>query len=341
MGAAIYNYLIHLPNSSVQIGQIMRQNIGTRAIVNLTSGEKSMIPILPMGTEIPASKADSGFKVTPGASAVKIDCFQWEDGFEGDRKYIGSLTLEGISDDSELTISYGINSDNIFEASVIDNMTGLKVEGIFDRSKAPSFDDSYKEDLDIKGMDIVFIIDTTGSMDAYIDGIKEKAIEFSNILSDKGIDYQLGLMGFGDLGEKEKPKLYKWTKDARKFQKNVMRIRRTFGGDLPESSLEALEEAILYLEKRPVKNDYKAFILVTDAPPHLPTFYGHSLEHVLEKLDASGAICYVVARKDKSSLEAYTPLTLNGGAYYSMDEPFSGILDRIAYKLADLVKTRE
>jgi molecular chaperone DnaK len=337
MGASIYNYLIHLPNSSVQIGQIMRQHIGTRAIVNRETGEKGMIPILSMGTEIPASVTEENFKVTAGASAVRIDCFQWEEGFEQDRKYIGSLLMEGVQTDSELAITYTINDDNIFEVAVKDKLTGTVVSGDFDRSNAlPPLED-VETTKDIKGMDICFIIDTTGSMDLYIDGVKDKAIEFSNILHDKGIDYQLGLIGFGDLGEKEKPKKYKWTKDVHKFQKNVRRIPRTYGGDIPESSLEALETACEHLEKRPMKNSHTAFILITDAPPHVPTHHGHSLEEVLKTLDESGAICYVVAKKDRDSLKYYSPLTANGGAYFSMDESFYSILDQIAYKLADLV----
>lgn len=338
MGGAIYNYLIHLPNSSVQIGQIMRQHIGTRAIVDRTTGEKAMIPILKMGTEIPAKVTDDGFKVTKGASVLRIDCFQWEEGFEQERKYIGSLTLDGITDESEVAITYVINDDNIFEVSVLDKVSGQVVADSFDRTKhIPPIED-VKTISDIKGMDIAFIIDTTGSMDAYIDGVKDKAIEFSNILMDKGIDYQLGLIGFGDLGEKEKPKKYKWTKEVRRFQKNVMKIPRTFGGDIPESSLEAVETAVEYLAKRPTKNNHKVFILITDAPPHIPTHHGHSLEDVVETLEASGAICYVVARKDRESVAAYTPLTNNGGHYYSMDESFHDILDQIAYKIAELVK---
>lgn len=338
MGSAIYNYLIHLPNSSVQIGQIMRQHIGTRAILDIKTGERGMIPILKMGTVIPTTVTDEGFKVTKGASAVGIDCFQWEDGNEKDRKYIGSLTLEGITDNSELSITYTINDDNIFEVAVKDRVSGKLVSNSFDRASTISPISDGEKVQDVTGMDIAFIIDTTGSMELYIDGVKEKAIEFSNILMDKGIDYQLGLIGFGDLGEREKPKIYKWTKDVRKFQKNVMKIPRTYGGDIPESSLEALETAIEYLDKRPSKNSYKAFVLITDAPPHIPTHHGRSLEQVVEVLENSGAVCYVVAKKDKKSLSAYTPLTKNGGYYYSMDDEFHTILDQIAYKLAELVR---
>ncbi|MBN2220605.1 MAG: VWA domain-containing protein, partial [Vallitaleaceae bacterium] len=217
-------------------------------------------------------------------------------------------------------------------------LTKNVVTADFDRSKHQVFLEDLEAAKDIKGMDICFIIDTTGSMDTYIDGVKNKAIEFSNILKEKGIDYQLGLIGFGDLGEKEKPKKYKWTSDVRKFQKNVMRLPRTYGGDIPESSLEALVEGIGWLEKRTLKNDHKVFVLITDAPPHLPTYYGQKLEDILDLLDRSGAICYVVAKKDKESVMAYSPLTKDGGYYYSMEEPFHNILDQIAYKLAELIR---
>lgn len=337
MGAAIYNYLIHLPNSSVQIGQIMRQHIGTRAITNVSTGEKKMIPILKMGTEIPSSITESGFKVAGGGSAVQIDCFQWEEGYEQERKFIGSVLLEGIQENSELSITYVIDENNLFQVSVIDEKTKNVVTASFDRTKVKPSVETVKTE-EIKAIDVCFLIDTTGSMDMYIDGVKEKAITFSNILEDKGIEYQLGLIGFGDLGEREKPKTFKWTSQVKQFQKNVMRLPRMYGGDIPESSLEALLTAVEYFEKRPTKNTHKAIILITDAPPHIPTHDGQTLGEVISKFQASQTTCYVVARKDKESLAAYTPFTGDGGEYFSMEDSFYHILDQIAYRLSELVR---
>ncbi len=129
--------------------------------------------------------------------------------------------LEGIGDASKLNIKYSINEDNLFEVAVKDVVSGKETSGAFDRKKTmPKLPEtSSKAPLEGAGLNINFIIDTTGSMDTYIDGVKEKAIEFSKVLKDKGIDYNLGLIGFGDLLEKEKPKVYKWTKDVVKFQK--------------------------------------------------------------------------------------------------------------------------
>lgn len=339
MGAAIYNYLIHLPNSKVKVGQITRQIFGTEAIINLTTMERGLIPIIPMGTTIPTEKLDDKFKASEGSNAVRVDVFQWEEGHEADRKYIGSLVLEGIESQAALEIKYSINEDNIFEVFVMDQKTKKAVSAALDRSKnMPKLPDRTTK-VDTKGLNVVFIIDTTGSMDTYIQGVQEKAIEFSNIIKDKGIDFKLGLIGFGDLLEKEKPSVYKLTDDVLKFQKRVKKIPRTYGGDLPESSLDALETGLLLINKSKLDMTHKnIFILVTDAPPHIPTQSGKQVVDIIEQLGASNIVLYVVARKDKMSLEAYEPLVRTEGKYYGMDEPFYDILDSIAYSIAELVR---
>ncbi len=86
MGAAIYNYLMHLPNSNVKVGQITRQNFGTEAIVNTSTMEKSLIPIIPMGSQIPVEVTEGGFGITSGASAVRVDIYQWEEEREHEKK---------------------------------------------------------------------------------------------------------------------------------------------------------------------------------------------------------------------------------------------------------------
>lgn len=339
MGAAIFNYLIHLPNSNVKVGQITRQHIGTEAVVNTTTMERRLIPIIPMGTTIPASITDDGFKASEG-SAVRVDVYQWEDGYEDARKYIGSLLLEGISKEAELSITYSINEDNIFEAQVKDLNTDKTVSGTFDRSvslpKLPEITSSSSGD---EPLSIVFIIDTTGSMDPYIEGVQKRAIEFSNILKSKGIDFQLGLIGFGDLLEKEKPSVYKFTTDIEKFQKRVRKIPRTSGGDIPESSLDAIETALMLIGKtKSDKYQRHIFILITDAPPHIPTQSGKTVSDLCEILNKHKITTYVVAKKDQESVDAYEPLTRTDGKYYDMNDDFYDILDHIAMSIAQLLR---
>lgn len=340
MGAAIYNYLMHLPGSNVTVGQITRQHIGTEAVTDVATGEKSLIPIIPMGSQIPVALTDEGFGITGGASVLRVDVFQWEEGHEAERKYIGSIMLEGVDSSAKIAVTYEIDANNLFEVTVADKATGKRSTEAFDRKKTmPPLPAATTAASEGSGINVAFIIDTTGSMDMYIDGVKERALAFSEVLKERAIDFNLGLIGFGDLLEKEKPKVYKWTDNVVKFQKQVKKIPRTCGGDIPESALDALETGLTYLEKSKDKDRYKnIFILITDAPPHIPTVSGKDVATLVKALKDKDVTLYVVAKKDRKSLEAYEPFTSLGGHYYSMEDNFHDILDRIAYSIAGLVR---
>ena len=338
MGAAIYNYLIHLPNSTVKVGQITRQIFGTEAIVNLATMEKKLIPIIPMGSPIPVRISDSNFASMTGASSVQVDVYQWEQDHEEDRKYIGSVILTGLSGTTQLEITYAIDKNNLFEVYVKDLSTVKTERAEFDRTKV--LPPPRKEAKAVaEKMNLVFIIDTTGSMDTYINGVKDRAIEFSNILRGKGIQFQLGLIGFGDLREKENPSVYNFTNDVEKFQRQVKNIPRTYGGDIPESSLDAVLTGVELLQTSKVdKSGKNIFILITDAPPHVPTENGKHVAEIVEILKENNITTYVVARKDKNSIESFDPLTKPDGKYYDLQDKFYDILDNIAISIAELVR---
>jgi molecular chaperone DnaK len=337
MGAAIYNYLIHLPNSNVTVGQITRQIFGTEAVVNVSTMEKRLIPIIPMGSPIPGRFTDSNFASMSGASHVNVPVFEWEAGREEGQKYIGSVLFTGLTGTTQLEITYALDENSLFEVYVRDMATGRVEKAEFDRTK-------YTEPPASRGggserVNVVFLIDTTGSMDTYINGVKDRAIEFSDILASKGAMFKLGLVGFGDLNEKEKPSVYSFTEDVLRFQKQVKNIPRTYGGDIPESSLDALETGVELITSSHAEREAKhIFILITDAPPHVPTKSGKSVSDVCRMLQGLDITTYVVARKDRESIDSYDPLTKPHGKYYDLNDKFFDILDNIALRIAELIR---
>lgn len=340
MGAAIYNYLIHLPNRNVKVGQITRQIFGTEAIINIDTMERGLIPIIPMGSPIPSKFSDSKFSNVNGASSVSVDVYQWEQGYEENRNYIGTAILDGIKGTSQIEITYAIDENNLFEVYLKDISTGKIKITEFDRTKfsAPP----KKENIAPSGtenVNVTFLIDTTGSMDSYINGVKDRAIEFSNILSERGTKFKLGLIGFGDLNEKERPSVYNFTDDVEKFKRQVKNIPRTYGGDIPESSLDALETGVQLLQNSVLEpNSQSIFILITDAPPHVPTNSGKSVEAICKMLQEAKVTTYVVARRDKESLKSFDPITIPNGKYYDLNDKFYDILDNIARSITELIR---
>ena len=338
MGAAIYNYLVHLPNSSVKVGQITRQIFGTEAVTNLATMEKSLIPIIPMGSPIPGRFSDANFASMSGASQVNVDVYQWEQGREDEKKYTGSVSLTGLSGTTQIEITYALDVNNLFEVYVRDLTSGRIERAEFDRTKTSAPPERPGGYSAADRVNILFLIDTTGSMDTYINGVKERAIEFSSILASKGAVFKLGLIGFGDLGEKEKPSVYNFTEDVFKFQKQVKNIPRTYGGDIPESSLDALETGVELLNSSRDETSKRMFILITDAPPHVPTATGKNVADICEMLAAKNVTAYVVARKDRDSIDAYDPITKPNGKYYDLNDKFYDILDNIAMSIAELIR---
>jgi len=336
MGASIYNYLIHLPDRQVRVGQITRQVFGTEAVTNIATMEREAIPIIPMGSPIPSRYSDSNFASMSGASRVNVDVYQWEQGQEEARKYVGTVALTGLTGVTQLEITYAIDENNIFEVYVKDMTTGRTERAEFDRTNTSAPPPKATGGSD--KVNIVFLIDTTGSMDTYINGVKDRAIEFANILASKGASYKLGLIGFGDLGENEKPSVYNFTDDVPKFQKQVKNIPRTYGGDIPESSLDALETGMELLKSHRDDGGRNIFILITDAPPHVPTVAGRSVADVCRLLEEKNVTTYVVARKDRESIDAYDPVTKPNGKYYDLNDKFFDILDNIAMSIAELIR---
>jgi len=329
MGAAIYNFLIHLPNANVHVQQITRQILGTMAVTNTETMEKELIGIIPLGSPVPVTVTDDKF--TNMDTKVNVNVYQWEEGYEKNRQYLGRIFLDDLAENAQLSLTYTLDENNIFSVYVKDKVTGKEEKAIFDRAMSEYVEEEKPISNSKASVNVVFIIDTTGSMDNYINAVKDRAITFANIIKEKGIDYTLGLIGFGDLYEKEKPSIYKPTHDVEKFRKQVNKIPRTYGGDIPESSLEAVETALSLTG--PSEN---IFILITDAPPHVPTKNGKMPEDIKRMLEEKGITTYVAAGQDAESKAAYSVIA--NGKYYNLHEDFYDILDNIATSIAELVR---
>lgn len=133
--------------------------------------------------------------------------------------------------------------------------------------------------VDIKGqVDIVFAIDTTGSMGTAIRNVQSNIIEFVNELDEAGIKPSFALVDFRDItcDGQHYTHIVKngdsnWFTDAEKFKEKVSSLSVSGGGDGPETPVDALEMA-RSLDMR--KTSQKFIILVTDADYKVNNNYG-------------------------------------------------------------------
>jgi hypothetical protein len=94
--------------------------------------------------------------------------------------------------------------------------------------------------------DLIFVIDTTGSMNDKIDGLIESCESFVDKLAAKRIDWVAAVVGFGDLTvEGDRIVATPFSSSAERVKALLRGLPRySGGGNEGESSLEALQAAL-------------------------------------------------------------------------------------------------
>jgi Mg-chelatase subunit ChlD len=120
-------------------------------------------------------------------------------------------------------------------------------------------------------VEVVFCLDTTGSMGGLIEGAKQKIWSISNqIASGKPTpDLRIGLVAYRDKGDAYVTKVIDLTDDLDAVHDQLKQFKAQGGGDIPESVNQALDDAVNKIKWSPDPKTLKILFLVGDAPPHM------------------------------------------------------------------------
>ncbi|MCP3966825.1 MAG: VWA domain-containing protein [Lentisphaerae bacterium] len=120
-------------------------------------------------------------------------------------------------------------------------------------------------------VDLVFVLDTTGSMSGLIKEAKEKIWSIVNTVSQARPTpkVRLGIIGFRDRGDTYVTDFNPMTEDIDKIYSRLMTYQAQGGGDRPESVNQALHEAVNKMNWSKNKKTTKTIFLVGDSPPHM------------------------------------------------------------------------
>src|SRR5215213_735913 len=92
--------------------------------------------------------------------------------------------------------------------------------------------------------DVVFCIDSTGSMGTCIDGVKSHVQDlvsgFDEGKNQIRLDWRVRLLAYRDLNLGEETESFPFTKDIEEFRRHVSSVSAVGGGDEPESTLDAI-----------------------------------------------------------------------------------------------------
>lgn len=141
-----------------------------------------------------------------------------------------------------------------------------------------------------KSLDLMFVIDTTGSMG---DEMRYLAKEFDAIISDveakhPSVDIRFGLTLYRDKGDDYVVKNFKFTSNKNKMKSQLEEQSANGGGDYPEAMDKGIEKALEASWR--AEDGVRMMFVVADAPPHDEKI--KQMVPIIEKARAMGIHIY-------------------------------------------------
>jgi Mg-chelatase subunit ChlD/predicted house-cleaning noncanonical NTP pyrophosphatase (MazG superfamily) len=120
-------------------------------------------------------------------------------------------------------------------------------------------------------VEVVFALDTTGSMADLIDGAKRKIWSIASTIVDANpdADIAMALVAYRDRGDEYIVQTTPLSEDIQGLYGKLIRLQADGGGDTPESVNEALDKAVSGMQWSSGEHVRRIVFLVGDAPPHM------------------------------------------------------------------------
>jgi hypothetical protein len=182
-------------------------------------------------------------------------------------------------------------------------------------------------------MDLVFALDTTGSMSGMIDGAKSKIWEVARRAQEgkPAPELRVGLVAYRDVGDAYVTKVVPLTGDLDTVYAQLSDFQAAGGGDTPEHVLKGLHDSVNAMRWTQDPNAVKLVYLVGDAPPHFDYHDGITLEGVLGAAKQKGIrISAIRCGGDDETLASFTRIALPTDGDVATIEQGGGVVARAA-----------
>jgi Mg-chelatase subunit ChlD len=201
-----------------------------------------------------------------------------------------------------------------------------------------------------KRVEVVFVLDTTGSMDGLIEAAKNKIWSIASTLAQaqQGPEVSMGLVAYRDRGDAYVTRVFDLSTDLDMIHSQLMTFVADGGGDGPEAVNEALAAAIEKMSWSQDQDSYKVVFLVGDAPPHMDYQDDVKYPQLMAAASARGIVVNTIqCGSMPSTIEPWRHIAALGqGRYFTVEQAGSAVAiatpyDRqIAELAAELDETR-
>lgn len=196
-------------------------------------------------------------------------------------------------------------------------------------------------------IDVVFVLDTTGSMADLIQTAKEKIWSIATTMASaqQTPDIRIGLVAYRDRTDAYVTKVVDLSDDLDSVYATLMDFAADGGGDTPESVNKALYDAVHQMSWSEQDQAYKVIFLVGDAPPHMDYNEARYPEIVASALEKGIVVNTIQCGDIASAIEPWTQIaSLGHGNFFQVEQsggavayttPYDEELANLSAKLDD------
>jgi Mg-chelatase subunit ChlD len=150
-------------------------------------------------------------------------------------------------------------------------------------------------------VDLVFVLDTTGSMSEEIRALVSTIERVAEMLEKEQVSMRLGLVEYKDRGDRYVTRTTPMTRDVQGFLARLREVRASGGGDLPEDMNEAVRVGV---ERMAWSDDSVARLafVIADAPPHLDYGMQTPYSESAKRANHEGIVIHTVAASGMDDL---------------------------------------
>ncbi len=195
-------------------------------------------------------------------------------------------------------------------------------------------------------IEVVFVLDTTGSMSGLIQAAKEKIWSIASTLatgqaSNKNTpDIKMGLVAYRDRGDAYITKTTPLSTDLDSMYSTLMDYKAGGGGDSPESVNKGLYDAVHKMLWSQDESTYKVIFLIGDAPAHMDYHNDVKYPTTIAKALNKGIIINAIqsGQNRKTTTNWQQIATLGQGDYFQVDNSGNAVAIATPFdkKLAEL-----
>ena len=182
-------------------------------------------------------------------------------------------------------------SRGVIEFFVIVEKNGVSQQFILNLTDRQSWDVTLPITVnrDAVKLDVLFLIDTTGSMADEILQLQNNILHISSQINklNTAIDIRYGLVAYRDFQDEYVTQISGFVRDVAQFQTGLNQLSASGGGDTPEALNTALDITLNQMDWRD-ENTIKLIFLIADAEPHInhplePITYDQSIQDALAR----------------------------------------------------------